>query len=227
MAKKRMSAEARRAAIVAAVAPVFARRGFEGATTRQLAAAAGVSEALLYRHFPSKEDLYRAIGTSHFADRDLHPGFDRLVAMEPSTERLVLVVQYLVAHVAEAEDDTEFPRLMARSLLGDGAFAAAVFRQLDRNLRPLVEQSLAAARRAGDLVETSGPGRDDAALWLVQFLAFGMRLFSLPGTVVVPWKASRSERADAAVRFALRGVGVKSEAIERCYDPDAWRRLGA
>ena len=52
-------AEARKEAIVEAVQDVFAEKGFEGTTTRDLAKAAGVSEALLYKHFPSKESLYR------------------------------------------------------------------------------------------------------------------------------------------------------------------------
>lgn len=40
---------------------LFAEAGFRGTTTRQLAAAVGVSEPVLYRHFPSKRDLYTAI----------------------------------------------------------------------------------------------------------------------------------------------------------------------
>ena len=51
----------RKAAIVEAALPLFARQGFAATTTKQLALAAGVSEALLYKHFPSKEALYREI----------------------------------------------------------------------------------------------------------------------------------------------------------------------
>ncbi len=40
---------------------LFARLGFRGATTRRIAEAAGVNEAIIFRHFPSKEDLYWAI----------------------------------------------------------------------------------------------------------------------------------------------------------------------
>ena len=57
----RLSAEARKEAIVEAVQDVFAEKGFDGTTTRELAKAAGVSEALLYKHFPSKESLYAAM----------------------------------------------------------------------------------------------------------------------------------------------------------------------
>ena len=61
MANTRLDSDERRQAIVDAAVPLFARKGFSGATTRELAEAAGVSEALLYRHFPSKQLLYSEI----------------------------------------------------------------------------------------------------------------------------------------------------------------------
>lgn len=53
-----MSAEDRRAQIIESARRVFAERGFAASRTRDLAAAAGVNEAMLYRHFPSKEELF-------------------------------------------------------------------------------------------------------------------------------------------------------------------------
>ncbi len=57
----RMSSVERRAAIIATAIRLFGERGFRGVTTRELAAAVGVSEPVLYQHFPSKRDLYTAI----------------------------------------------------------------------------------------------------------------------------------------------------------------------
>ncbi|MGH9627247.1 MAG: TetR/AcrR family transcriptional regulator [Bryobacteraceae bacterium] len=59
--KLRLSSEERRATIVESAARLFAEKGFRGTTTRQLAAAAGVSEPVLYEHFKTKDDLYSAI----------------------------------------------------------------------------------------------------------------------------------------------------------------------
>lgn len=56
----RLSAGERREQIIDAARRVFAQTGFDGARTRDLAAAAGVNEALLYRHFGSKEELFEA-----------------------------------------------------------------------------------------------------------------------------------------------------------------------
>src|SRR6516164_894522 len=58
MAVTRLDSDERRKAIVAAAVPLFARKGFAGTTTKELAEAAGISEALLFRHFPSKKHLF-------------------------------------------------------------------------------------------------------------------------------------------------------------------------
>jgi AcrR family transcriptional regulator len=44
---------------------IFSRRGFKGATTKEIAAAAGVTEAIIFQHFPSKEALYSAVLELH------------------------------------------------------------------------------------------------------------------------------------------------------------------
>src|SRR5215468_3133988 len=54
----RLSARDRRRQILDVASGIFARKGYQGATTREIAAEAGVNEALLFRHFPSKENLY-------------------------------------------------------------------------------------------------------------------------------------------------------------------------
>jgi TetR/AcrR family transcriptional regulator len=56
-----MSAEDRRQQIVEVAGELFARNGFNGTTTREIADGAGVSQAIIFRHFPSKEAIYSAI----------------------------------------------------------------------------------------------------------------------------------------------------------------------
>ena len=57
----RFSAEDRRRQILDVATHLFARQGFEGTTTRAIAERAEVNEAIIFRHFPSKELLYRAV----------------------------------------------------------------------------------------------------------------------------------------------------------------------
>lgn len=56
-----MTGAKRRAAIVQAAIQLFSQKGFRGTTTRELAAAVGVSEPVLYQHFTTKRELYDAI----------------------------------------------------------------------------------------------------------------------------------------------------------------------
>ena len=56
----RMAGEERRLQILAVAVSLFSNRGFRGTTTREIAHAAGVSEAMVFRHFATKEELYAA-----------------------------------------------------------------------------------------------------------------------------------------------------------------------
>jgi AcrR family transcriptional regulator len=57
----RLSGQDRRSLILKEAIRLFSEKGFRGVTTRELAASIGVSEPVLYQHFPNKKDLYTAI----------------------------------------------------------------------------------------------------------------------------------------------------------------------
>ena len=72
---QRIPGSARRAGIIRSAAALFAEKGFNGTKTREIADRAGVSEALIFKHFPSKDDLYAAI----LAEKSPVPGLlDRI-----------------------------------------------------------------------------------------------------------------------------------------------------
>jgi TetR/AcrR family transcriptional regulator len=85
--QKRLKAEERRNQLLKIAKRLFSEGGFENTTTKAIAAAAGVSEAIIFRHFASKEELYASI-LDHKADEI---GI-RIWATE-------------LAHFAECEDD--------------------------------------------------------------------------------------------------------------------------
>jgi len=59
--KERLSGKERRQQIVEAAVDLFSRKGFRGTTTREIAEAAGISEAMIFKHFATKRELYSAI----------------------------------------------------------------------------------------------------------------------------------------------------------------------
>ena len=61
----RLPASDRRRQLVETALDFFSRKGFGGTTTKEIAAAAGVTEAIIFRHFPSKQDLYNAVLDYH------------------------------------------------------------------------------------------------------------------------------------------------------------------
>ncbi len=56
-----MKGDERREQILQTAVDLFSKRGFSGTTTKEIARAAGVSEAMVFRHFASKDELYGAI----------------------------------------------------------------------------------------------------------------------------------------------------------------------
>jgi TetR/AcrR family transcriptional regulator len=56
-----MSGDERRRQLIDVAIDLFAKKGFGGTTTREIATAAGVTEAIIFRHFATKQDLYQAI----------------------------------------------------------------------------------------------------------------------------------------------------------------------
>ena len=106
----------RRQEILAAAMQLFAQKGFRGTTTRDLATQAEVNEAIIFRHFKTKEELYSAI-------IEFKAGEDRNARLE-ELERLASVTddenffrtvgqQFLQKH----EQDTTFFRLLLFSAL--------------------------------------------------------------------------------------------------------------
>jgi TetR/AcrR family transcriptional regulator len=57
----RMSSEDRRHQLIRVAIALFSKKGFSGTTTKEIARVAGVTEAIIFRHFPTKDDLYAAI----------------------------------------------------------------------------------------------------------------------------------------------------------------------
>ena len=58
---ERLKGDERRRVIIDAALALFARKGFRGTTTKEIAEAAGCSEATIFKYFTSKDELYSAI----------------------------------------------------------------------------------------------------------------------------------------------------------------------
>jgi AcrR family transcriptional regulator len=118
-----MTGENRRLQILRVAMRLFSQRGFRGTTTKEIALAAGVSEAMVFRHFATKEELYSAI-LDHKAC--VHETMDPLqvVAEAVAAKDDRAVFEGLALDALNQHDcDPEFHRLLLHSALEEHELA--------------------------------------------------------------------------------------------------------
>ncbi len=106
----------RRQDILGAAMALFAEKGFRGTTTRDLAAHAEVNEAIIFRHFNNKEELYRAI-----LEEKMKPGqsdkIEDLKRLATSGDDVQFLEALGNTFLERHEQDTTFMRLLLFSAL--------------------------------------------------------------------------------------------------------------
>lgn len=219
-----MTAEDRKLAIVKAALPLFARKGFAETTTKDLAKAAGVSEPLIYKHFPSKEALYVEIQNYSCNGIEVEPIVQKLNELKPSTSTLVHLVYFLMRALVLGRPagtiswDTRH-RLMLKSLLEDGAYARSLYKNRFESFCSRMEACLDAAASSGDIVKS--PVNATNRTYFAQHVGALVAMVHLPRKPSMDYKVSREELLDHAVWFTLRGMGMTDKAIALHYDPKA------
>jgi AcrR family transcriptional regulator len=121
--KTKLSGNERREEIIRSATELFSRDGFRGATMRQLAEKAGISEAMIYHHFPSKEALYDAM-LQHKLETSKHL-FYPVEAVGARKDRAVLET-IIGNYLREGTKDTSYMRMLLNSALEGHEFAAKV-----------------------------------------------------------------------------------------------------
>ena len=167
MKATRMPATDRRAAVLDCACGVFARGSYRGTTTKDIAAEAGITEPILYRHFPSKLDLYLACLDEAWAR--VQALWGKALAAEPDPSRWLQAIglAYLSARdtrarlvdlwiqaLTEASDDPEIRRYLRRQI---------------REVHDYVQRVIERAQEAGGILAE----RDAAAeAWV--FISIGL-----------------------------------------------------
>jgi AcrR family transcriptional regulator len=212
-----MTSDLRRELILSAAKRCFARNGFAGTTTKSVAAAASISEGLLFKHFPTKSALYAEILAE---ECEADPALHELLGLEPSTETLVILVRGMVGHflhVSDAPDQEEAQRLrlMVSSHLDDGEFARLLFEKIGDLIGPVFTTSLERAVAAGD---ASKVGREPLNLfWFAHHTVLMAALARLPAVPCLDY-ANSADLERQICEFILRGIGLNQTAIASYLD---------
>lgn len=168
----RLPAAKRREQLLDTAATLFAKRGYSRTTTLQLARAAGITEPVLYRHFPSKRDMFIAL-IDRTGEEVIRGWEKQLAAAASPAERIGIL---LAGNPMTSDFGKGIYRVIVQGLteIEDRAIRKAIKRHIARLHDFLVEQ-LADARRSGELI-----ARADLELiaWLLMHLALGYGLIA-------------------------------------------------
>jgi len=155
--RPRRPAAERRRQILAAARALFAERGFHATTTRDLAAAADINDALIYRYFPDKQAILAALIDEAIAVFQALPKLPEQAPL-PLGQLLELIGTAFV-HTSRANLDLVTILLGERhALAGDTRFAEFVDD---------------AATGLGRLIDVTAGGRDDGQGYLTARAYFG------------------------------------------------------
>lgn len=126
-----MSGDQRREQILQTAVALFSNRGFSGTTTKEIATAAGVSEAMVFKHFASKDVLFAAILEAKMCNEGLHTfpweTNEALIAAMKAKDDLAVFYEFAKQTLEKHQSDIGFMRLLFYSALEEHELAERFF----------------------------------------------------------------------------------------------------
>ena len=219
MSTLRMTSDLRRQLILVQPSVVLRAMDLLAPPPRAWPQAAAISEALLFKHFPSKAALYAEILTD---ECEADPDLAHLLGQEPSTATLVELVRGMVGHFLQImndpnEEEAQRLRLLTTSHLDDGEFARLLYGKVEDLIGPLFKASLDRAVAAGEASRICGEPLN--LFWFAHHAVLMTALSRLPAVPCLSYgNAVDLERQ--LCEFLLRGIGLDENAIDSHLDRD-------
>ena len=143
----RLTGADRREQILAVATGLFARQGYKGTTTKEIAIRAGVTEALIFRHFPTKEELYWAVIEAKIGDNSPR---DRMQARLQAQGSDAEILSGLAADILDrrAQDQT-LSRLLLYSALENHRLSNRFFKSFISGYYGVLADYIERRTRAG------------------------------------------------------------------------------
>jgi AcrR family transcriptional regulator len=143
---RRQQAEARRAQLLATALDVFAAKGLDGATVKDLSDAAGVAQGLLYHYFRSKEEMLKAVLDQHY----FLPELRRIAAADRDRPVAEVLLELTLGFARVLDQNRLVVQLMLREAPSNLAVAERIERGRTEGVRLLADY-LASRVAAGEL----------------------------------------------------------------------------
>lgn len=148
-----MKGDARREQILATAINLFSRNGFRGTTTKEIARAAGVSEAMVFRHFETKEALYGAIledkGCREDVARFPWEGDEVLQKAIEAGDDYGVFYNLAIRALEKHQSNVGFMRLIFYSALEEHELAAQFFSAFVERVYVFIGEYIARRQREG------------------------------------------------------------------------------
>lgn len=119
-----MPGNERRSQILKIAMRLFSEKGFSGTTTKEIANSSGISEAMVFRHFANKDELYSAI-LDYKACNCQNP-FEKLAEKVAAKDDFGVFYTMALNALEHHDEDSDFLRLMLHSAL-EGHDLARIF----------------------------------------------------------------------------------------------------
>ena len=149
----RMTGDLRRLQILQTAVDLFSQRGFKGTTTKEIARAAGVSEAMVFRHFATKDELYGAILDNKGCQDGVHkfPWEENTVLQQAIEQKDDEAVFYNIAFDAlnKHQQDVAFMRLLFYSALEEHELADRFFHEFIERVYDFIGGYIAQRQKDG------------------------------------------------------------------------------
>lgn len=135
---RRLKASERKASILAVAKVLFAEKGYHGVSVDDIAKRLGVSPAVLYRHFVSKEALYEDVLSENSSKRE-----DYIEAILTAPDDFVSVLKRMTTiYVESIDSDPDFLRMELMSALEGSKTATFYFERRWKSITDYIEYSL-------------------------------------------------------------------------------------
>lgn len=185
--RRRLSADARREQLLATSAELFAAKPYDAVSMEEVAARSGISRALLYRHFPSKRDLFAAI---------YEQAAERLLAqtnLDPDKPIVDQISAGLDVHIDYFAANRHAVLAANRVLAGDPVIQSIIEGELDELRKRLL-----------DAAGLDGPVRQTVSSVVMSWLVF-VRMLTVEWLTYEAF--SRTELRDACLGALLGALG--------------------
>ncbi len=205
----RMAGDERRLQILRIAMRLFSQRGFRGTTTKEIALAAGVSEAMVFRHFANKEMLYSAILDQKACVHDtLDPRQAVAEAIERKDDRAVfegIALEALNQHDA----DPEFQRLLLHSALEEHDLAHMFWEKFVRQVYRSLGNYIRERQKEGAIVEVEPAVVVRAFIGMVMHHSLNNNLWDRKRSLL---KISNQVAAREFAGILLNGIAARDAA---------------